>query len=64
MGCVRAGRSLPVFNGGAGRRGGDPRDPRAVEFVEELQASVAERLSSAPEPVRIPLASVELVKRE
>ena len=44
--------------------GGDPRDPRAVEFVEQLQAAVAERLSSAPEPMRIPLASVELVKRE
>jgi hypothetical protein len=38
-------------------------DPRAVEFVEQLETAVAERLSKAPEPMRIPLASVVLVKR-
>ncbi len=39
-------------------------DTRAAEFVEQLQIAVAESLSSAPEPIRIPLAAVELVKRE
>jgi hypothetical protein len=43
---------------------GGINDPRALEFVERLQSAVAERLSSAPEPMRIPLASVVLVKRE
>jgi hypothetical protein len=41
---------------------GGINDPRAIEFVEQMQAAVAERLSSAPEPMRIPLASVVLVK--
>lgn len=40
------------------------RDARAGEFVEQLQGAVAAQLSSAPEPMRIPLALVELVKRE
>ncbi len=44
--------------------GSDPSDARAVEFVEQLETAVAERLSSAPQPVRIPLASVVLAKRE
>ena len=43
---------------------GGVNDPRATEFVEQLETAVAERLSSAPEPIRIPLASVVLVKRE
>jgi hypothetical protein len=42
---------------------GGADDPRAVEFVQRLETAVAERLSSAPEPMRIPLASVVLVKR-
>ncbi|MBW0013495.1 SAM-dependent methyltransferase [Mycobacterium sp.] len=42
---------------------GDPSDHRAIEFVEQLQAAVAKSLSSAPQPVRIPLATVVLVKR-
>jgi hypothetical protein len=44
------------LNGGAG-------DPRALEFVQRLETAVAVRLSSAPQPMRIPLASVVLVKR-
>lgn len=39
-------------------------DPRAGEFVERSERAVAAHLSSAPEPMRIPLALVELVKRE
>jgi hypothetical protein len=42
---------------------GGANDPRAVEFVDQLETAVAGRLSSAPEPMRIPLASVVLVKR-
>ena len=45
-----------ALNGGVG-------DPRAAEFIEQLEAAVAQRLSSAPEPMRIPLASLVLVKR-
>lgn len=40
------------------------RDPRAPRFVEQLQSAIAQRLSSAPEPMRIPQALVVLVKRE
>ncbi len=43
---------------------GGVHDSRAVEFVEQLESAVAARLSSAPEPMRIPLALVVLVKRE
>lgn len=43
---------------------GGARDPRAADFVDALQDSVARRLSSAPEPMRIPQALVSLVKRE
>lgn len=39
-------------------------DARAREFVDQLERAVAARLASAPEPMRIPLALVELVKRE
>jgi hypothetical protein len=42
---------------------GGADDPRADEFARRLQAAVAARLSSAPEPMRIPLASVVLLKR-
>ncbi|WP_041320929.1 SAM-dependent methyltransferase [Mycobacterium intracellulare] len=41
---------------------GGIHDPRAGQFVEQLQGAVAERLSSAPEPMRIPQALVVLVK--
>lgn len=41
---------------------GGIHDPRAGQFIEQLQAAVAERLSSAPEPMRIPQALVVLVK--
>lgn len=43
---------------------GGARDARAGEFVDQLERAVAARLSSAPEPMRIPLALVELVKHE
>jgi salicylate 1-O-methyltransferase len=40
------------------------RDARAAEFVGQLESAIAQRLSSAPEPMRIPLALTVLVKRE
>lgn len=43
---------------------GGVKDARAGEFVDQLERAVAARLSNAPEPMRIPLALVELVKRE
>jgi hypothetical protein len=43
---------------------GGVEDPRAAEFLQRLEAAVAERLSSAPERMRIPLASLVLVKRQ
>lgn len=42
---------------------GGVRDPRAAEFVVQLEAAVAERLAQSPEPMRIPLASLVLAKR-
>ncbi|OIN79486.1 SAM-dependent methyltransferase [Mycobacterium malmoense] len=48
----------------AGALDGGAGDPRAVEFVGQVEAAVAQRLASAPEPMRIPLAAVVLVKRE
>lgn len=42
---------------------GGAEDPRAPELAGRLEAAVAERLSAAPEPMRIPLAEVVLVKR-
>jgi len=42
---------------------GGTGDPRAADFVQHLETAVAARLSSAPEPMQIPLASVVLVKR-
>ncbi|MGZ4584690.1 MAG: SAM-dependent methyltransferase [Mycobacterium sp.] len=38
-------------------------DARAVEFVERMETAIAERLAVSPEPMRIPLAVVGLVKR-
>lgn len=43
---------------------GGIHDERAAHFVERLGSAVAERLSSAPEPMRIPQALVVLVKRD
>jgi salicylate 1-O-methyltransferase len=48
----------------AGALDGGVNDPRAAEFVGQLESAVAERLSSAPEPMQIPLASLVVVKRE
>ena len=39
-------------------------DPRTTAFFQRLEAAVAQRLASAPEPMRIPLASIVLAKRE
>ncbi len=39
-------------------------DPRGADFVQKLEAGVAERLAKAPEPMRIPLASLVLAKRD
>lgn len=41
--------------GGAG-------DPRAPGFIERLEAGMAARLAAAPQPDRIPLARIELVR--
>jgi salicylate 1-O-methyltransferase len=38
--------------------------PRASEFIQRLEAAMAQRLASAPEPMRIPLASIVLAKSE
>jgi len=43
---------------------GGAHDERVAKFVEQLEAGLAERLSSAPEPMRIPQALVVLVKRD
>lgn len=51
-----------VFPTLAGALDGGPGDPRATEFVGRLEAAVAQRLSSAPEPVQIPLATIVLAK--
>ncbi|MGO9926474.1 MAG: SAM-dependent methyltransferase [Mycobacterium sp.] len=53
-----------LFPALVGALDGGVDDPRAAGFVEQLESAVAQRLSSAPEPMRIPLASVVLVKRE
>ena len=42
---------------------GGVNDPRATEFIQQLEAAVAQRLTNAPEPMRIPLASIVLAKR-
>ena len=37
-------------------------DPRAADFIVKLEAGMAARLAKAPEPMRIPLASIVLLK--
>jgi hypothetical protein len=37
--------------------------PRASEFLQQLEAAVAQRLSNRRAPMRIPLATLVLVKR-
>lgn len=51
-----------LFPALVGALDGGIADPRAAQFVERLQGAVAERLSRAPEPMRIPQALVVLVK--
>jgi len=48
----------------AGGLDGGPQDSRAVEFVEQLEGAVAHRLATEPQPMRIPLALVVLVKHD
>lgn len=48
---------LPALDGGS-------HDERAAPFVERLESALAERLSAAPEPMRIPQAVVVLVKHD
>lgn len=43
---------------------GGIHDERAAKFVEQLEGGIAEHLSRAPEPMRIPQALVVLVKRD
>lgn len=43
---------------------GGIHDERAARFLEQLECALTERLSSAPEPMRIPQALVVLVKRD
>jgi len=38
-------------------------DQRTAEFFDRLEKGIAERLAASPEPTRIPLAHVVLVKR-
>lgn len=47
---------LPALDGGTG-------DPRAEEFLDRLEKTVAGRLAAAPEQTQIPLAHVVLLKR-
>jgi hypothetical protein len=42
---------------------GGVNDPRAIEFLQQLEAAVARHLSNTPEPMQIPLAALALVKR-
>ena len=53
-----------IFPALVGALDGGVQDAQAVQFVEQLEYAVAERLSSAPEPMRIPQSLVVLVKRE
>jgi len=43
---------------------GGAADPRASEFIERLETAMTQRLASAPEPMRIPLASIVMAKHE
>jgi hypothetical protein len=39
-------------------------DPRATKFVDKLEAGMAARLAATPQPMRIPLANIVLVKKD
>ena len=52
-----------VFPTLAGALDGGRDDPRASQFVERLEAGVAQRLAAAPEQMQIPLAHLVLIKR-
>jgi hypothetical protein len=53
-----------MFPALVGALDGGVQDARAAQLVELLECAVAERLSSAPEPMRIPQSLAVLVKRE
>ncbi|MEZ0363467.1 SAM-dependent methyltransferase [Mycobacterium sp. pUA109] len=54
---------LSAFPTLAGALDGGRTDPRAEDFAAHLEGGVAAHLASKPEPMRIPLAVVVLVKR-
>lgn len=39
-------------------------NPRTAKFVDKLEAGMAARLAEAPQPMRIPLANIVLVRRD
>jgi hypothetical protein len=41
---------------------GGVNDPRAIEFLQQLEVAVAQRMSNTPEKMQIPLASIVLIK--
>ena len=52
-----------IFPTLAGALEGGIADARAEQFVERLEAAVAEHLAAAPEQMTIPLAKLVLVKK-
>lgn len=52
-----------VFDVLIGALAGGKRDPRAQQFGDRLEARLAAHLAADPEPMRIPLAALVLVKR-
>lgn len=55
---------VALFPALVGALDGGVHDARAAEFARQFEDAIAQRLSSAPEPMRIPLALAALVKRE
>jgi hypothetical protein len=51
-----------VFHTLARGLSGGRDDPRAAAFIEKLEVGMAARLAAAPEPTKIPLARIALVK--
>jgi hypothetical protein len=43
---------------------GGAADPRRTQFLDELEAGIAERLAAAPEPTQIPMAQIVVEKRQ
>jgi salicylate 1-O-methyltransferase len=53
---------VTVFPAMADALSGGSADPRRAEFLDRLEKEVADRVTSAPEPMLIPLAKVVLAK--